>query len=61
MIDIGSNISVFGIKLMKCKSCKIYTMDTKCPSCGKSAVVSDPAKYSIDDKYGVYRRGLKFS
>ncbi|GAA5819540.1 MAG: RNA-protein complex protein Nop10 [Methanobrevibacter sp. CfCl-M3] len=47
------------MKMMKCKSCSIYTMKSKCPSCSGDLNVVYPPKYSIDDKYGKYRRKLK--
>ena len=43
----------------KCSSCSLYTMEQKCPSCGSSAFVAKPAKYSPEDKYGEYRRRAK--
>jgi H/ACA ribonucleoprotein complex subunit 3 len=46
-------------KMKKCKTCGIYTMKDECPSCGGDLNVIYPAKYSIKDKYGKYRRKLK--
>lgn len=45
--------------MKKCKTCGIYTMKDECPSCGGDLNVIYPAKYSIKDKYGKYRRKLK--
>ncbi|NMC05273.1 MAG: ribosome biogenesis protein [Candidatus Lokiarchaeota archaeon] len=47
--------------LSKCLACKAYTMkDGVCPSCGGSETRSVyPPKFSIDDKYGKYRREMK--
>ncbi len=39
--------------ILKCPKCGKYTMKEKC--CVKT-VNPKPAKYSVDDKYGSYRR-----
>ena len=61
MIFIGSVDVPCRIRLMKCKMCGIYTLCSECPKCAKPCVVPEPARFSVDDKYGKYRRGLKFS
>ena len=48
------------VRLMKCKDCNIYTLEMNCPGCGHSTVVPEPARFSVDDRFGIYRRGLKF-
>ncbi len=48
------------VRLMKCKDCGIYTLEMSCSSCGHPTVVPEPARFSVDDRFGVYRRGLKF-
>ncbi len=40
--------------ILKCAKCGKYTMQTKC--CNKETINPKPAKYSVDDKYGSYRR-----
>jgi H/ACA ribonucleoprotein complex subunit 3 len=47
--------------IFKCKSCHVYTINEKCPSCGEEAIKPVPPKYSPVDKYGGYRRRVKFS
>lgn len=47
------------MKMHKCQSCGIYTLEDKCPKCGGKLNVIYPPKFSIDDKYGKYRRILK--
>ena len=47
------------MKMHKCKKCNIYTIQDKCPKCGGNLNVIYPPKYSIEDKYGKYRRKLK--
>ena len=44
--------------ILKCKKCGNYTMNEKC-DCGGEAVNVKPAKFSIEDKYGAYRRKVK--
>jgi len=41
-----------------CKSCKKYTLEKYC-SCSEEAVSPKPAKFSLEDKYGLYRRSYK--
>jgi H/ACA ribonucleoprotein complex subunit 3 len=47
--------------LSKCLACKAYTMkEGACPSCGASELrLVYPPRFSVDDKYGKYRREMK--
>ena len=45
--------------ILKCPKCGQYTMQEKCPKCNEKTVNPKPAKYSIEDKYGEYRRKAK--
>jgi H/ACA ribonucleoprotein complex subunit 3 len=47
--------------MMKCASCRRYTMQTECPSCGTETVTVHPARYSPDDRYARYRSPLAYS
>ena len=47
------------MKMHKCSSCNEYTISETCPYCGGKLKVVFPPKYSIEDKYGKYRRKLK--
>jgi H/ACA ribonucleoprotein complex subunit 3 len=47
------------MKMRKCNSCYLYTIKNSCPVCGGEVNVIYPPKYSIEDKYGKYRRKLK--
>lgn len=47
------------MKMNKCNECGIYTLEDKCPKCDGSLHVIYPPKFSIQDKYGKYRRKLK--
>ncbi len=44
--------------LLRCTSCKKYTLDESC-LCGGKAISPAPPKYSPDDKYADYRRKAK--
>ena len=44
--------------ILKCETCGKYTMEDVCVCNGKS-LTPKPAKFSIDDKYGSYRRKAK--
>ena len=43
--------------IMKCTMCKKYTMHEKC--CNSETINTKPAKFSIEDNYGEYRRKAK--
>jgi len=45
--------------ILKCDKCGIYTMKNICPKCNNETINPKPAKFSIDDKYGSYRRKAK--
>lgn len=47
------------LKMQKCSSCSIYTIQKQCPQCKGDLNVIFPPKFSIEDKYGKYRRILK--
>lgn len=47
-------------KILRCGDCGKYTMKDVC-LCGGKALTPRPAKFSIDDKYGKYRRKAKFN
>ena len=44
--------------ILKCAECGSYTLKDKC-DCGGKALDPRPAKYSPEDRYGVYRRLAK--
>ena len=45
--------------ILYCKSCKKYTLKEVCKVCKKTTVTTKPAKFSVDDKWGKYRRKWK--
>jgi len=47
------------MKMKKCPVCNIYTLKAQCPNCGGELKVIYPPKFSVEDKYGKYRRQLK--
>jgi len=47
--------------ILKCENCRAYTLRDVCGKCKQAAVLSRPAKFSIDDKYADYRRKAKFN
>lgn len=44
--------------ILHCKFCKKYTMQPVC-TCGNATTTVRPAKFSLDDKWGKYRREYK--
>ncbi|HDJ89370.1 MAG TPA: RNA-protein complex protein Nop10 [Thermoprotei archaeon] len=44
--------------LRKCEKCNRYTLQDICPICGTPTKNPHPARFSIEDKFGVYRRKL---
>ena len=48
------------MKIRKCKKCGRYTLKERCPECGAETVSAHPPRFSPEDKYGKYRRLIKF-
>ena len=44
--------------ILRCEKCSEFTMKESY-SCGGKALTPKPAKFSIEDKYGSYRRKAK--
>jgi H/ACA ribonucleoprotein complex subunit 3 len=44
--------------ILKCVKCGKYNMEEVC-NCGGKAVSIKPAKFSLEDNYGSYRREAK--
>ena len=54
------NGSIILPKLMrKCPNCGDYTLKETCQKCGIKTKNPNPAKFSLQDNYGEYRRKLK--
>jgi len=45
--------------IRKCPKCGTYTLNEKCKDCLVLSKNPNPAKFSIQDNYGKYRRKLK--
>ncbi|MHA2429277.1 MAG: RNA-protein complex protein Nop10 [Candidatus Hermodarchaeia archaeon] len=46
--------------LKKCSQCNTYTLNQEyCPTCNGSVKNAHPARFSIEDRYGSYRRKMK--
>ncbi|MDY1590555.1 MAG: RNA-protein complex protein Nop10 [Methanofastidiosum sp.] len=47
------------MKMKICPKCNKYTLKGLCPLCNTHAVNPHPPKFSLEDKYGKYRRLIK--
>lgn len=45
--------------LKKCGNCKLYTIKSICSKCNQDTISPLPPRFSIEDRYGKYRRKLK--
>jgi len=41
--------------LRKCENCKAYTLSKICKKCNVDTVYPHPPKFSLEDKYTIYR------
>ncbi|MDY6964940.1 MAG: RNA-protein complex protein Nop10 [Halobacteriota archaeon] len=46
-------------KFKRCDACNLYTLKEVCPACGGDVRNPVPPRFSLEDKYGVYRRRMK--
>ena len=46
-------------EILKCIKCGNYTIKKICDKCSSKTTSPKPAKFSIEDKYGSYRRVYK--
>lgn len=44
------------MKFRKCKRCNIYTFKETCPKCNEKTANPLPPSFSLENKYGKYRR-----
>ena len=42
-----------------CKKCSLYTLEEYCEKCGEKTISNKPPKFSIEDRWGYYRRCSK--
>lgn len=45
--------------ILKCSKCKSYSLEETCSKCSEKTILPKPAKFSLTDKYGKYRREEK--
>ncbi|MDY6864365.1 MAG: RNA-protein complex protein Nop10 [Halobacteriota archaeon] len=46
-------------RLKRCDICNLYTLKDVCPKCCGYLSNPSPPRFSIEDKYGEYRRRMK--
>ncbi|MEM4266562.1 MAG: RNA-protein complex protein Nop10 [Candidatus Nanoarchaeia archaeon] len=46
-------------EILKCPKCNTYTMKENCPLCGEKTLSPKPARFSLEDKWGKWRRQAK--
>ncbi len=46
-------------EILKCPKCNTYTLMESCPKCGEKTLSPKPARYSLQDKWGEWRRKAK--
>lgn len=46
-------------EILKCSKCGAYTLKEICSKCGGKTLSPKPAKFSIEDKWGRWRRIYK--
>ncbi|MCD4766742.1 MAG: RNA-protein complex protein Nop10 [Methanosarcinales archaeon] len=48
-----------GQHIKYCTECANYTLKDKCPSCSGTTINPKPGRFSLEDRYGRYRRLMK--
>ncbi len=43
-------------EILRCPVCGSFTLKASCPQCQRRSLSPKPAKFSIEDKWGKYRR-----
>ncbi|NPA61952.1 MAG: RNA-protein complex protein Nop10 [Methanococci archaeon] len=47
------------MRMRKCPRCGSYSLRDICPQCGENTIIPKPPKFSLEDRWGKYRRMLK--
>ncbi|WP_083475369.1 RNA-protein complex protein Nop10 [Methanogenium cariaci] len=47
-------------KIRRCPSDGTYTLNFSCPQCGTETRTAHPARYSSQDRFGKYRRRVRY-
>ncbi|MDP3733981.1 MAG: nucleolar RNA-binding Nop10p family protein [Nanoarchaeota archaeon] len=48
-----------GARILYCRHCEKYTLEKICTLCNLATELPRPPKFSVEDKYGQYRRDVK--
>ena len=46
-------------EILRCIKCNKYTLKKVCDICKSECITTKPAKFSLEDKFGEYRRAYK--
>ncbi|MGA2162712.1 MAG: RNA-protein complex protein Nop10 [Methanoregula sp.] len=46
-------------KIRRCSADNTYTLSLMCPVCGRPTRITHPARFSVQDRFGGYRRKAK--
>ncbi|MBW9221991.1 RNA-protein complex protein Nop10 [Methanothermococcus sp. SCGC AD-155-C09] len=49
------------MRMRKCPKCNRYTLKNFCNLCNEKTITIKPPRFSLEDRYGKYRRMLKKS
>ncbi|ACX73055.1 RNA-binding protein Nop10p [Methanocaldococcus vulcanius M7] len=47
------------MRMRKCPRCESYSLRDTCPKCREKTIIPKPPKFSLEDRWGKYRRMLK--
>ncbi|MFZ1127977.1 RNA-protein complex protein Nop10 [Methanoregula sp.] len=46
-------------RIRRCGVDHTYTLSHTCPLCGRPTMIAHPARFSVQDRFGAYRRMAK--
>ncbi|MGA2103879.1 RNA-protein complex protein Nop10 [Methanoregula sp.] len=46
-------------RIRRCNADNTYTLSLNCPLCGRQTSTAHPARFSVQDRFGKYRRAAK--
>ncbi|HVP97170.1 RNA-protein complex protein Nop10 [Methanoregula sp.] len=46
-------------KIRRCSADHTYTLSLQCPVCGRPTAIAHPARFSVQDRFGLFRRMAK--
>ncbi|MDD1704177.1 MAG: ribosome biogenesis protein [Methanoregula sp.] len=47
-------------RIRRCPEDHTYILSLTCPVCGRATAIAHPARFSVEDRYGTYRRRAKY-